>query len=218
MNRRRFLQLSPFALSLTLGACASTGRAPVTAGKPVSRVPPDIALAYSAQPQEQFPLPGIDMSKVDPQFYRQIVRYPSAEQPGTVVVDPHGHFLYLVLENGRALRYGVGVGRQGFSWNGDALIKYKKAWPTWTPPSEMIERQPELEEFRTGMAPGLSNPLGARALYLFDNGVDTLYRIHGTNEPWSIGKSVSSGCIRMFNQDIIDLYNRVPDETKVVVV
>ncbi len=218
MNRRRFLQLTPFALSLTLGACASTGRTPITAGKPISRVPPDIALAYAARPQERFPLPAVDMSKVDPQYYRQIVRYPSAEQPGTVVVDPHAHFLYLVLENGRALRYGVGVGRQGFSWNGDALIKYKREWPTWTPPAEMIARQPELEEFRHGMEPGLGNPLGARALYLFDNGVDTLYRIHGTNEPWSIGKSVSSGCIRMFNQDIIDLYNRVPDETKVVVV
>jgi lipoprotein-anchoring transpeptidase ErfK/SrfK len=122
-----------------------------------------------------------------------------------------------VRENGRALRYGVGVGRDGFDWSGRAKILMKRKWPTWTPPRSMIERQPELEKYANGMPPGLDNPLGARALYLFENGRDTLYRLHGTNEPWSIGKAMSSGCIRLFNQDIIDLYDRVPRGTSVVV-
>jgi lipoprotein-anchoring transpeptidase ErfK/SrfK len=116
-----------------------------------------------------------------------------------------------------AMRYGVGVGKAGFGWSGRAVIQYKRKWPRWTPTDNMIARDPELEQWRDGMEPGLTNPLGARALYLFENGRDTLYRIHGTNEPWSIGQAMSSGCIRLLNQDIIDLYNRIPNGNPVLV-
>ena len=115
------------------------------------------------------------------------------------------------------MRYGVGLGREGFGWNGTATIERKAQWPTWTPPAEMIAREPELEEYRNGMPPGLGNPLGARALYLYQNGRDTLYRLHGTQEAYSIGRAVSSGCVRLLNQDIIDLHMRVPTGSRVVV-
>jgi lipoprotein-anchoring transpeptidase ErfK/SrfK len=134
------------------------------------------------------------------------------------VVDPGNKFLYLVRENGRALRYGVGVGKAGLAWSGRARVGRKAEWPRWTPTPDMIARDPERNgPWRNGMAGGPGNPLGPRALYLFDGGRDTLYRIHGTTEPGTIGTNVSSGCIRMFNQDIIDLYGRVPVDTQVVV-
>lgn len=138
-------------------------------------------------------------------------------RPGTVVVDPGDRYLYLVREGGVALRYGVGVGRQGFAWSGTATVHHAGKWPRWVPPAEMIKRDPRAAAYASGMPGGLDNPLGARALYLFQGGRDTLYRIHGTNEPDSIGKAVSSGCIRLFNQDIIDLYDRVPEGTMVIV-
>ena len=142
---------------------------------------------------------------------------PTGERPGTIVVDTADRFLYLVRDDGKALRYGVGIGRDGFAWSGRAQIAYKRAWPTWTPPSEMIGRQPELEQYRHGMAPGLGNPLGARALYIFQDGQDTLYRLHGNPDERSIGQAVSSGCVRLLNQDVIDLYERVPSGTPIVV-
>ena len=209
-TRRAFL-LGAAAFGLA-GCSASAGRM-----ASVEDSSPSYISAYGPMPDEMFPLPAIDMKQVPPQFQRQMVAYNGAEPAGTLVVDPQNKFLYLVRGDGEALRYGIGVGRQGFSWSGNAKIGAKKPWPTWTPPSEMIERQPELEQYRNGMEPGLHNPLGARALYLYDNGRDTLYRIHGTSEPWSIGKAVSSGCIRMFNQDVIDLYNRVNTGSNVVV-
>jgi lipoprotein-anchoring transpeptidase ErfK/SrfK len=131
--------------------------------------------------------------------------------PGTVIVDTQNFYLYLIEGNNRAMRYGVGLGRAGFEWSGRAKIRWKQAWPKWTPPDEMIERKPELEKYSSdngGMPPGLDNPLGARALYIFQGDVDTLYRIHGTPEYWTIGKAVSSGCVRMINQDVIDIYER----------
>ncbi|MGE7418330.1 L,D-transpeptidase, partial [Methylobacterium tarhaniae] len=144
--------------------------------------------------------------------------YSRAEPPGTLVVDPGNKFLYLVRENGRALRYGVGVGRAGLAWSGTARVGRKAEWPRWTPTPDMIAREPDRNgPWRNGMAGGPGNPLGPRALYLFDGPRDTLYRIHGTTEPHTIGTDVSSGCIRMFNQDVIDLYGRVPVETRVVV-
>lgn len=155
--------------------------------------------------------------QIDPKYLRQRVRYATEQPPGTVVVDPHAKFLYLVMTDGTALRYGIGVGREGFGWSGTAEVARKARWPRWTPPAAMIRRQPELERFRSGMEPGMDNPLGARALYLFQNGRDTLYRIHGTNEPWSIGQNVSSGCIRLLNQDVVDLFTRVPIGARVVV-
>jgi lipoprotein-anchoring transpeptidase ErfK/SrfK len=172
---------------------------------------------------ERFPVPAVDLSKIDPAFYRREVDYATSEPAGTIIVEPHNHYLYFVQGGGRAIRYGVGVGRQGFSWSGDATINSKQEWPDWYPPKEMFDRQPELLAQMTqlqsgiGRAGGPGNPLGARALYLWQNGKDTLYRIHGTVEPWTIGKSVSSGCIRMINQDAIDLYNRTPVGTRVVV-
>ena len=172
---------------------------------------------YAARPDEQFPLPAARIDVVPPQYWRQVVDDPTGERPGTIVVDTGNRFLYLVRENGKAMRYGVGIGRDGFAWSGRAQIAYKRAWPTWTPPSEMIDRQPELEQYRRGMAPGLDNPLGARALYIFQDGVDTLYRLHGNPDERSIGQAVSSGCVRLLNQDVIDLYERVPSGTPIVV-
>ena len=148
---------------------------------------------------------------------RTTVMYNGNYAPGTIVVNTSERRLYLVLQNGQALRYGIGVGRDGFRWGGVHRITAKKEWPDWTPPSQMIGRQPELAKWRQGMPPGLTNPLGARALYLFNKGGDTGYRLHGTPEWFSIGKAMSSGCIRLMNQDIIDLYNRAEVGAKVVV-
>ncbi len=140
------------------------------------------------------------------QFRRQTVNYSTNERAGTIIIDTNQRFLFLVGENGQALRYGVGVGRAGFEWKGSATIRRKAKWPSWYPPASMRRRQPELP---VHMAGGIDNPLGARALYLYQGGVDTLYRIHGTNQPWSIGKALSSGCVRMLNSDVEDLYTRV---------
>jgi lipoprotein-anchoring transpeptidase ErfK/SrfK len=147
----------------------------------------------------------------DPKFEKQVVEYDGKEGAGTVVVDTPNKFLYLVQSNGKALRYGIGVGRPGFAWSGIKTISAKKEWPDWTPPSEMLARRPDLPRHMEG---GPQNPLGARAMYLGS----TLYRIHGSNEPWTIGTNVSSGCIRMRNEDVIDLYGRVNVGTKVVVI
>ena len=148
--------------------------------------------------------------QMDPRFDRRQVDYQTKEAPGTIVIDTPNHFLYLVEEGGKAMRYGVGVGRPGFTWAGVHKISAKKEWPDWVPPKEMLDRQPYLPHFMSG---GPNNPLGARAMYLGS----TLYRIHGSNEPWTIGHNVSSGCIRLRNTDIIDLYSRVKVGTKVVV-
>lgn len=148
---------------------------------------------------------------VDPRFLPATVAYPSGESSGTIVIDTNQRYLYLVLGGGQALRYGVGVGRPGFEWAGTHKVTRKAEWPDWTPPPEMIERQPSLPRFMKG---GPNNPLGARALYLGS----TLYRIHGSNEPWTIGQAVSSGCIRMRNEDVVDLYGRVGVGTKVIVI
>ncbi len=145
-----------------------------------------------------------------PALERQVVPYPSKEAPGTIIIDPAHTFLYLTLGDGKALRYGIGVGRPGFTWAGVKTITAKREWPDWRPPEAMLKRQPELPRF---MAGGPENPLGARAMYLGS----TDYRIHGSNEPWTIGHNVSSGCIRLRNADVIDLYNRVKVGTKVVV-
>ncbi len=147
---------------------------------------------------------------IDPQFLRQRVDYQSKESPGSVVIDTPHHFLYLVEGDGKAMRYGIGVGRPGFTWSGVHTVSAKKEWPDWTPPEEMLQRQPGLPHF---MAGGPTNPLGARAMYLGS----TLYRIHGSNEPWTIGHNVSSGCIRLRNADVIDLYDRVKVGAKVSV-
>jgi lipoprotein-anchoring transpeptidase ErfK/SrfK len=148
---------------------------------------------------------------VDPRFNKQVVAYSGREAAGTIVIDTPSKFLYLVQGDGSALRYGIGVGRPGFTWAGVKTISMKKEWPSWTPPAEMLKRRPDLPRFMEG---GPENPLGARAMYLGS----TLYRIHGSNEPWTIGTQVSSGCIRLRNEDVIDLYNRVKVGTRVVVI
>lgn len=151
-------------------------------------------------------------------YNRREVRLRTGEQPGTIIVDPKKKFRYLVTENRRAIRYGIGVGREGFGWSGIVNVKRKAEWPTWRPPAEMIVRERKNgRRLPAVMKGGPKNPLGARALYLFEGNKDTLYRIHGTNEPWSIGHNVSSGCIRMLNKDVEDLYSRVKLGAKVIV-
>lgn len=166
------------------------------------------AAPYAAQPE---PTGDPRLTPVDPRYLKQVVTYTGREMPGTVIIDTPNRFLYLVQDNGTALRYGIGVGKPGFAWAGEKKISAKKEWPDWTPPPEMLERRPDLPHF---MAGGPENPLGARAMYLGTS----LYRIHGSNEPWTIGQAVSSGCIRMRNEDVIDLYDRVKVGTKVMVI
>ena len=173
--------------------------------------------AYAAKADGGYNLPAIPVSKVDREYRRQEVAYTGGEKPGTIIVDTGSRHLFLVLPDGKAIRYGIGVGREGFEWSGTAKVGWKREWPVWTPPAAMIRRQPELAKHRGGMKPGLNNPLGARALYLTRGGSDTGYRLHGTPEWWSIGKAMSSGCIRLMNQDIVDLYNRAEPGAKVIV-
>lgn len=218
LNRRSLmLGMGSFAAT-TLAGCSSTATPETTRLQSRPGMPsPQYLAMYAAMPEERFPIPRAEIELIDPQYYRQVVDNPTGERPGTVVIDTSNRFLYLVQDGGKALRYGIGIGRDGFSWSGEGIIQFKREWPVWTPPAEMIEREPELEEFRNGMQPGLDNPLGARALYIFQNGRDTLYRLHGNPEIRTIGQAVSSGCIRLINQDVIDLYGRVPPRTKIVV-
>ena len=225
-NRRVFLSSAASAAALAFAGCTSTEDAPPES-MALSSLPPGVdpnyALMYAEIPGEKFPVPAIDLTKVDPDFLRREVAYPSPDAPGTITVDPAAHYLYYILPDGRAVRYGVGVGKEGFEWSGVATINSKQEWPDWYPPAEMIERRPDIKEqlveLQSGMgvAGGPSNPIGARGLYLWQGGKDTLYRIHGTIEPHTIGQSVSSGCIRMINQDVIDLYDRVAVGTEVKV-
>jgi lipoprotein-anchoring transpeptidase ErfK/SrfK len=199
------------------------GAAPQSAAAPQA-YPPAPAAISEPPPQTQMAALGNDPDAaaasadaddgnhppVDPKFDRQVVAYDGKESPGTIIVDTPHKFLYLVEDGGKAMRYGIGVGRPGFTWAGVKTITAKHEWPDWRPPEAMLKRQPELPRF---MAGGPQNPLGARAMYLGS----TDYRIHGSNEPWTIGHNVSSGCIRLRNADVIDLYNRVKVGTKVVV-
>ncbi|TCT07670.1 L,D-transpeptidase [Aquabacter spiritensis] len=214
---RRGRAWSFIALSLGLAACVSQPNIAPSAALPDPQIAA-FAPLYAALDDGGFHIPGVVADDLDLRNRRTLVDNPTGQPPGTVVVDPKNRSLYLVQENGKALRYGVGVGREGLEFSGTAEVAYKRAWPRWTPTRDMIAREPDkYGKWSGGMQGGESNPLGARALYLFKNGKDTLYRIHGTNEPWSIGEAVSSGCIRMMNQDVIDLYGRVPDGAKVVV-
>lgn len=239
LSRRSFLTGLSLAGVSALAACAQvpkelgteTSLAPLAPGlqpepvvaEPAPAVEPtadasEYARMYAAVTDGDYKLPAIRHEAVDPKYLRQLVDDPTGEAPGTLVVNTKEKHLYLVLKDGKAMRYGVGLGRQGYSWKGRAVVQWKRKWPTWTPPSAMIGRKPELEKWRTGMPPGLQNPLGARALYIYKDGADTLYRIHGSPEWRTIGKSASSGCVRMFNQDVIDLYDRVPAKAQLVVI
>jgi lipoprotein-anchoring transpeptidase ErfK/SrfK len=174
-------------------------------GEPLLQPPPPPPMYVHRGPAEPA------RPSVDPRFFKQVVSYNGNEKPGTIIVDTPGKYLFLVQEDGKALRYGIGVGRPGFTWAGVKTVSQKREWPDWRPPEEMLKRRPDLPTFMPG---GPDNPLGARALYLGSS----LYRIHGSNEPWTIGTAVSSGCIRMRNEDVIDLYERVKVGTKVVVI
>ncbi|MGQ3674831.1 L,D-transpeptidase [Xanthobacter sp. TB0139] len=212
LTKSRFLTrlLLILGAPLALAACVTNQTPPPSAGVFDSR--------YAAIDTEPHPVNAVDLSEVDPKYRRQVVSYPTKHAPGTIVVDITDRHLYLVQKNGKAIRYGVGVGKQGYSFSGSATIKRKQEWPHWTPTPNMIKREPKrYGPYAGGLPGGETNPLGPRALYLYQGNRDTLFRIHGTTEPWSIGKQISSGCIRLLNQDIIDLYSRVPLGTRVVV-
>jgi lipoprotein-anchoring transpeptidase ErfK/SrfK len=154
----------------------------------------------------------------NPHYRRQEVAYDGSEPPGTIVVNTSERYLYYIEGDGRAIRYGVAVGQEGLSFKGEATIGHKAEWPSWKPTFDMMQRKPRLIQYADGVPGGPLNPLGAAALYLYQNGRDTMFRVHGTNEPWSIGHAVSNGCVRMTNQNIVDLYSRAPMGTRVLVI
>jgi lipoprotein-anchoring transpeptidase ErfK/SrfK len=204
----RFRKAHIFALVVNLASTASAGADPLQLL--LLPAPQTEAVLPQAAPSQDEAASSNDSAAMAERFRRQIVDYATSEAPGTIVIDTPNTYLYLVLGHGRALRYGIGVGREGFTWFGRETISRKAEWPDWMPPDDMIRRQPYLPRV---MAGGLGNPLGARAMYLGG----TMYRIHGTNQPQTIGGHVSSGCIRMVNDDVIDLYGRVSVGTKVLV-
>lgn len=224
INRRVFFTgLSVAGLSLGLAGCKTSQTASAPEASLMSQPMAFAATGSYGPVTDKFPVAAFDTSEINPVYLRRQVPYDGKYAPGTIVIDPSQHFLYLVQPGGTAMRYGVGVGKEGFGWSGVATINSKQEWPDWYPPMEMIARRPDIKpqlsklQSGIGVAGGVSNPLGARAMYLWKDGKDTLYRIHGTLEPDTIGTNVSSGCIRMINQDAIDLYSRVPVGTKVVV-
>ncbi|WP_040856412.1 L,D-transpeptidase [Phyllobacterium sp. YR531] len=230
LSRRTFV-FGSMAASAALAGCTTTTTQnvevrpeprPVQPSLPTGVAPAsELELRYAAVQDGGHLIPAIPFQQMDPKYYRQRVANPTGEPAGTVVVDTPGRFLYLVEAGGRtAMRYGVGIGRDGFAWEGEGIIHWRQHWPRWKPPADMIARQPELAKFSVengGMEPGVKNPLGARALYIFQNGQDTLYRLHGSPQWRSIGKATSSGCVRLINQDAIDLYDRVPYHARIVV-
>ncbi len=205
-SRRAFLVGAGASLAaLSLAGCVTGGMSLQEAQR-----------VYGPVPEEKFPIPAVNLSKLDPKWYRRTVRYESKEAPGTIIIDPKNHYVYRIEGNNMATRYGANVGRDGFRWTGDVVVGRKGEWPIWTPPKEMIARQPEAAKYAGGMPGGLDNPLGARTLYLYQDGVYTLYTIYATSHPDSIGKGVTSGCTGLLSQDMIDLYNKTPVGTKVV--
>lgn len=221
--RRNFLTAFG-AMSITLPSCKSQTAVtlpPEWGGTPTSSLKTSFENIYGAVDDGGYRIPAFPYHEVPSKYYRQEIVDPTGEHPGTIVVQTSERLLYLVKANGRSVRYGVSIGAEGFAWQGKGTIERLQKWPRWTPPSEMLARKPGLTRYaseRGSMAPGLSNPLGARGLYIFQNGRDTLYRIHGTPEWQSIGSASSSGCVRMFNQDVIDLYRQVAIGTKVIVI
>ncbi|HZA92736.1 MAG TPA: L,D-transpeptidase [Gemmatimonadales bacterium] len=235
ISRRSLLSLGLAATSVSLAGCSgsstsgplfggllnASGTRRSLSGRTISK--PNYAVVYASYPGEPAPVKEFDYSQVDLAYLRQEVEYLGTEEPGTVVVDPASRHLYFVEAPGGATRYGVGVGREGFGWSGTAKINMRRSWPDWVPPKEMVARDPEIRSQLVatsrgrGVPGGPTSPLGARAMYLFADGGDTGYRIHGTTEPETIGTDVSSGCIRMVNQDVIHLYQRVPEGTQVIV-
>ena len=208
LNRRSFLLGSAAGLgAMGLGGCATNDYMSLA----------EASVVYGPVPDKKFPVPAVDVTKVDPKYFRKTLHYETSEAPGTIIVDPANYFVYRVEENGKATRYGANVGREGFLWSGDAYVGRKAEWPVWTPPKEMIARQPEARKYAGGMPGGLENPLGARTLYLYQKGKYTLYTIYSTSDPETIGTNLTSGCTGLLTQDMMDLYERTPVNTKVVV-
>ncbi|WP_253944407.1 L,D-transpeptidase [Pseudogemmobacter hezensis] len=216
----RKTSLLALAGALALSACVETT---TTAGTdkaaPQLIDQPEIvtdATIYAARSDGTYTVPALPVDQIPAAYRRQVVDYPSDLPPGTIVIDPTPRFLYYVLGKGKALRYGIAVGAEGFGWSGESIVSNKRQWPTWTPPAEMIARKPSLEKWRKGQPGGPTNPLGSRAIYLTSNGRDYGYRIHGTPEWKTIGRNASSGCFRMINQDVMDLYERVKGGERVI--
>jgi lipoprotein-anchoring transpeptidase ErfK/SrfK len=223
MRLRNTLTLLGLVATLAAAGYSSTAlAAPITSASSSVETVKTFDEDYGVTQDSGFSLPAIPIQKVKPEFRRQIISYDGSEAPGTIIVNTRERHLYYVLPDNQAMRYGISVGKAGFAWSGTAYVAWKQEWPNWHPPKEMAERRPEIAKFVDGgMNPGLENPLGARAMYLYnDKGQDTLFRLHGTPEWHSIGTAASSGCIRLINQDVIDLYSRVLPgrETKVVVI
>jgi lipoprotein-anchoring transpeptidase ErfK/SrfK len=196
-NRRQLIWIG---LALTASGCTSVPR---------------------VGPREMVEVDGVKYDKnapIEPRYRRQRVRYDGVGKPGSIVVDTNDKFLYAVEDGGWATRYGVGVGQAGLSLKGNASVGHKAVWPSWTPTENMMRRKPRLVQYASGVPGGPDNPLGARALYLYRGGEDTMFRLHGTNEPWSIGRAMSSGCVRLLNDDIIDLYDRTAVGTSVIII
>lgn len=207
LGRRSFLIGSAATLTaLGLGGCVTDG---------MSRA--EAEAMYGPVADKKFPIPATDISQVDPKYFRRTVRYDSKEAPGTIIVDPGNYYVYRIEGDGNATRYGANVGREGFLWSGNAYVGRKAEWPTWTPPAEMIKRQPEAAKYARGMPGGPENPLGARTLYLYQNGRYTLYTIYASAYPETIGTNLTSGCTGLMTQDMIDLYDRTEVGTKVIV-
>jgi len=233
ITRRKFCEFSALGALAPLIGCnntayrfddvdsMTTGSIGASVRRPAISIDPNIsgsAQMYGVLPDGEYLIPAIPYEKIDERFRRQRVVNHTGLPVNSVLIDTSQHYAYLVASPDEAVRYGVGIGKAGFAWQGRAMVGRKARWPRWTPPSEMIDRKPKLAKYRGGMPGGLDNPLGARALYLYKDGLDTLYRLHGTPEWWTIGKSMSSGCIRFLNQDIIDLYNRISPKSIVVVI
>ncbi|TCS08169.1 L,D-transpeptidase [Rhizobium sp. BK418] len=200
ISRRGFL----IALPLFVAGCSSTTLNSQT--------------NYAALPDEKFPLRQVPIDQIKPELRRTEVAYEGSHAPGTIIIDTPARRAYYIIGDGRAMRYGIGVGREGLAFAGNAYVGRKAEWPSWTPTENMQRREERYRKLAAGLPGGPNNPLGARAMYLYRAGNDTHFRIHGTNQPQSIGLAMSSGCIRMMNHDVIDLYNRVEVGAKVVVI
>lgn len=219
LRRLGAARLAAFVALLALAACgAPAQQARIDPATGVSSIAPapEVVARYQAVQDADVAIPAVDPGYLTGQNPRIEVYYTGPDAPGTIVVDPHARVLYYIQEGGRAIRYGIAVGREGYGFSGNAYVGRKREWPSWTPTKNMIRREPEIYgPLAGGMEGGLENPLGARALYLYRGGRDTMYRIHGTNNASTIGRATSAGCIRLFNQDILDLFERVPVGTPV---
>lgn len=208
LSRRSFLLGSAAGAGvLGLGGCVSADFMSLAEAEKI----------YGPVADPKFPIPAVDVTKIDQKYYRRVVPYESSEEPGTIIVDPSKYYVYRIEGEGKATRYGANVGREGFLWNGEAYVGRKGEWPTWTPPREMIKRQPEVAKYARGMPGGPENPLGARTLYLYQKGVYTLYTLYSTSDPETIGTNLTSGCTGLMTQDMFHLYDRTPVNTKVIV-